>query len=77
MPVFPAALLPRWLPPLWILKHVHEDGLKLAEDHRGDLEVTLQPLHAQPEVLRQAGHVDPLPHLREELDETEERGERC
>lgn len=74
VPVFPAAWLPWRLTPLWILKHVHEDGLKLAEDHCGNLEVALQPLHAQPEVLRQVGHVDPLPHFREELDKTGRTG---
>lgn len=74
VPVFPAARLPWRLASLWILKHVHEDGLKLAEDHRGNLEVALQPLYAQPEVLRQVGHVDPLPHLREELDQTGRTG---
>lgn len=70
VPVFPAARLPWRLAPLRILKHVHEDGLKLAENHSGNLEVALQPLHAQPEVLTQVGHVNPLPHLREELDQT-------
>lgn len=74
VPVLPAARLPRRLASLWILKHVHEDGLKLAEDHCGNLEVSLQPLHAQPEVLRQVGHVDPLSHLREELDQTVRTG---
>lgn len=70
VPVLPAARLPRRLPPLRVLKHVHENGLKLAEDDGGDLEVALQPVHPQPEVLRQVRHVGPLPHLGEELDQT-------
>ena len=74
VPVFPAAWLARRLGSLWVLKHVHEDGLKLAEDHRGNLKVALQLLHAQPEVLREVGHVGPLPHLREELDQTGRHG---
>ena len=71
LPVFPAARLPWRFPSLRILKHVHEDGLKLAENHSGNLKVALQSLHALPEVLREVGHVSPLPHLREELDQTE------
>lgn len=74
MPVFPAAWLARRLASLGVLKHVHEDGLELAEDHGGHLKVALQPLHAQPEVLREVGHVGPLPHLREELDQTGRTG---
>lgn len=70
LPVFPAARLPWRFPSLRVLKHVHEDGLKLAENHSGNLKVALQSLHALPEVLREVGHVSPLPHLREELDQT-------
>lgn len=71
--MLPAARLTRRLASLRIHKHVPEDGLELTEDHRGDLKVSLQPLHPQPEVLRQVGHVGPLPHLGEELDQTGER----
>lgn len=46
VPVFPAAWLPWRLASLRVLKHVHEDGLELAKDHRGDLKVALQPVHA-------------------------------
>lgn len=74
VPVFPAAWLPWRLPSLRVLKHVHEDGLKLAENHSADLKVALQSLHAQPEVLREVGHVGPLPHLGEELDQTGRTG---
>ena len=74
--MLPAAWLSRRLPPLRVLKHVHEDGLKLAEDDGRDLEVPLESIHAQPEVLREARHVGPLPHLREELDQTEGGGDR-
>lgn len=70
LPVLPAAWLPWRLPSLRVLEHVHEDGLELEEDDGGDLEVALQPLHSQPEVLREVGHVGPLPHLGEELDQT-------
>lgn len=70
LPVFSAAGLARWLPSLRVLEHVHENGLELAKYHRGNLKVALQPLDTQPEVLRQIGHVGPLPHLREELDQT-------
>ncbi len=70
VPVLPAAWLPRQFPTLRVLKHVHEDGLKLAENHSGNLKVALQSLHAQPEVLREVRHVGPLTHLREELDQT-------
>lgn len=65
-----AAGLPGRLGPLRLLEELLEDGLELAEDDGGDLEVALQPLCPHPEVLRQARHVDPLSHLREELDET-------
>ena len=74
VPVFPAARLPWRLTTLRILKHVHEDGLELAEDDSGNLKVALQPLHAQPEVLREVGHVSPLPHLGEELDQAGNMG---
>lgn len=74
VPVFPAAWLPWRFPSLRVLKHVHEDGFKLAENHRGNLKVALQPLHPQPEVLREVGHVGPLPHLGEELDQTGRTG---
>lgn len=74
VPVFPAAWLPWRLPSLRVLKHVHEDGLKLAENHSADLKVALKSLHTQPEVLREVGHVGPLPHLGEELDQTGRTG---
>lgn len=72
--MFPAARLPWRLSSLRVLEHVHEDGLELAEDDGGDLEVALQAVHTLPEVLRQVGHVGPLPHLGEELDETGRTG---
>lgn len=77
LPVLPAAWLPWRVGSLRILKHVHEDGFKLAENHRGDLKVAFQALHSEPEVLRELGHVGPLPHLGEELDQTEEGTEQA
>lgn len=69
-PVLAAAGLPGRLGPLRLLEELPKDGLELAEDDGGDLEVALQSLCPQPEVLWQARHVDPLSHLREELDKT-------
>lgn len=51
MPVFPGSRFSWWFFSLRILKHVHENVLKLAENDHGDLEVALQLLQPKPEVL--------------------------
>lgn len=51
MPVFPGSCFSWWFLSLRILKHVHKNELKLAENDHGDLKVALQLLQPKPEVL--------------------------
>jgi hypothetical protein len=69
-PLFLVAMLSRKVQGR-VLENIQEDGLKLLEDHSGNSKVARQALDFVPKFLVQIGHVGPLAHLVEKLDETE------
>lgn len=68
LPVFSTPRGPGCVVPL--LEEVIKDGLVFLEDDRRDGKVPLQTVYLVSELLRQVGHVRPLLHLVEELDDT-------